>query len=82
MLKIWRNAVFSQAVALMHESGLSACLSSSQHQEIVEIIRSLILATDISRQQVKTDILFSRFVLYSPYMIIFSRSLSLSSDIS
>jgi hypothetical protein len=41
-----------QAVALMHESGLSLCLTSTQHQELVEIIRSLILATDISRQQV------------------------------
>ena len=35
----------------MHESGLSSCLTTSQHQELVEIIRSLILATDISRQQ-------------------------------
>ena len=35
----------------MHESGLSSSLSSVQHQELVEIIRSLILATDISRQQ-------------------------------
>ena len=35
----------------MHESGLSSSLTTGQHQELVEIIRSLILATDISRQQ-------------------------------
>ena len=50
-VSVLENHHWRSAVASFVDSGLSKCLSESQFTEFVDLVRSLILATDISRQQ-------------------------------
>lgn len=50
-VSVLENHHWRSAVACFTESGLSKCLSDSEFVEFTDLVRSLVLATDISRQQ-------------------------------
>jgi len=50
-VSVLENHHWRAAISCFVESGLSSCLSESQFSEFKDLVRALILATDISRQQ-------------------------------
>ena len=49
---VLENHHWRTCVALMHESGLATCLSTTQRKECEDLIQKMVLATDISRYHV------------------------------